>query len=105
MIKVSDTIQSAPTTFRLKKSNNNNNKYILYMFPETTNPVDKDELNHRILFLKIENFELQKLNELKKKEAELYNQLLLIKYSIKLQKQICKDVQTNYTPLDLNLQN
>ena len=63
----------------------------------------EDDINFKILLLKIENYELQVLYDLKKKEVELVKQLITLQENIKLQKLKCKECETNFLPIDFKL--
>jgi len=62
-----------------------------------------DELEFRNLRLKIENFELDKLLKLRRREHILLRVLQQIQMEIKTQKLVCDDVKTNYQLMDFEI--
>jgi hypothetical protein len=64
-----------------------------------------DELEFRILRLKIENFELQKLIKLKEREIVIVKMLNTIKSEIRAQRMVCDSVKTDYMATDFRTDN
>jgi hypothetical protein len=62
-----------------------------------------DELEFRNLRLKIENFELDKLLKLRRREYILLRVLQQVEKEIKAQKLVCDDVKTNYQLSDFEI--
>ena len=62
-----------------------------------------DELEHRNLLLKIEQFELIKLQNLMLKQLDIARQFTIIQLEVKAQRMVCNSVKTDFTLSDFRM--
>ena len=62
-----------------------------------------DELEHRNLLLRIEQFELKKLENLMLKQLEIARRFTIVQLEVKAQRMVCNSVKTDFKLSDFRM--